>query len=184
MTPGELSSWVESRVARQGVGLFCSSGIQGAKPSRAVLPSTAGAAWWLWALGAFSDLRPLGSSPPPFQQLRAPLGSASLAVTSLVSGGGRVGGPSRRPPAIRRAQPHHRAPPLRPPLRARLFRARAGPRLFLAVRVARASLRLSFFHWSPRLAPPCKAAPELAGTRAPLPELPSPKGRDPVADSW
>lgn len=112
------------------MGLFCSSGIQGAKPSRAVLPSTAGAAWWLWALGAFSDLRPLGSSPPPLQQLLAPLGSASLVVTSLASGGGRVGGPSRRPPAIRQAQPHHCAPPLRPPLRARLFRARAGPRLF------------------------------------------------------
>jgi hypothetical protein len=78
---------------------------------------------------ALGDLRPFGSSPPPLQQLQARSGSAFLAVTSLVSGGGRVGGPSQRPPAIRRAQPHHRAPPLRPPLRARLFRARAGPRL-------------------------------------------------------
>lgn len=49
---------------------------------------------------------------------------------------------------------------------------------------ARVAAALFFFHWSPRLAPPCKAAPELAGTRAPLRELPSPKGRDPVADSW
>lgn len=56
-----------------------------------------------------------------------------------------MGGPSRRPPAIRRAQPHHRSPPLRPPLRARLFRARAGPRLRWLSRAARASLRLFFF---------------------------------------
>lgn len=61
-----------------------------------------------------------------------------------------MGGPSQRPPAIRRAQPHHRAPPLRPPLRARLFRARAGLRLrwlsgLRARRCGSPSLSLSLF---------------------------------------
>ena len=76
-----------------------------------------------------------------------------------------MGGPSTPSPAIRPAVPHHRAPPLRPPLRARLFRARAALRLAPpspppALRVC--ARRCGFFSGL-RGAP--LLAPALAGTR-------------------
>lgn len=74
-----------------------------------------------------------------------------------------MGGPRRRPPAIRPAQPHHRAPPLRPPLRARLFRARASPRLVPPPPAVRVRARRCGFFPGLRGAP--LLAPALAGTR-------------------
>lgn len=74
-----------------------------------------------------------------------------------------MGGPRRPPPPIRPAQPHHRAPPLRPPLRARLFRARAAPRLVPPPPAVRVRARRCGFFSGLRGAP--LLAPALAGTR-------------------
>ncbi|KAJ8782037.1 hypothetical protein J1605_010550 [Eschrichtius robustus] len=107
----------------------------------------------------------LGWSPGKRAQVRdGPLGP-SFSADVGVSGGGSVGGPSAPSPAIRPAVPHHRAPPLRPPLRARLFRARAALRLAPpspppALRVC--ARRCGFFSGL-RGAP--LLAPALAGTR-------------------
>ncbi|XP_040324364.1 WW domain-binding protein 11-like [Herpailurus yagouaroundi] len=97
--------------------------------------------------------------PSPREALSAP----PPRLTSGASGGGRVGGPRRRPPAIRPAQPHHRAPPLRPPLRARLFRARAAPRLVPPPPAVRVRAGRCGFFSGLRGAP--LLAPALAATR-------------------
>lgn len=74
-----------------------------------------------------------------------------------------MGGPSGPSPAIRPAVPHHRAPPLRPPLRARLFRARASPRLAPPPPALRVRARRCGFFSGLRGAPLLE--PALAGTR-------------------
>ncbi|XDA90877.1 hypothetical protein R6Z07F_020485 [Ovis aries] len=79
------------------------------------------------------------------------------------SGGGSVGGLSGPSPAIRPAVPHHRAPPLRPPLRARLFRARAALRLAPPPLALRVRARCCGFFSGVRGAP--LLVPALAGTR-------------------
>lgn len=116
--------------------------------------------------GAVSRLSSPGAhrTPPAPPAATSALGP-SFSADVGVSGGGSVGGPSAPSPAIRPAPPHHRAPPLRPPLRARLFRARATLRLAPpppppALRVC--ARRCGFFsglRGVPLL------APALAGTR-------------------
>lgn len=74
-----------------------------------------------------------------------------------------MGGLSGPSPAIRPAVPHHRAPPLRPPLRARLFRARAALRLAPPPLALRVRARCCGFFSGVRGAP--LLIPALAGTR-------------------